>query len=249
MLPTFLGVGASRSGTTSLYDMLSRHPRIFMAQPKEIHYFTFRHPALGSKNPLSPAQYEQLFAGSEAAQARGEISPSYLWVPGAAQRIHQLLGSIPVVILLRNPVERAYSDFSLSQGAGLNQEGFDQLLIQGEPLLRQNKLILSPFHPSAILWKGFFHQQVKQYLDLFGPERVRVYLFDEMIGDFPGFRQDLFSFLEVDDQPDAWLRQVNASKKNAPISDENRQRLQQFYRGDILKLGELLQRDLTSWLT
>jgi hypothetical protein len=247
-LPDFLGVGASRSGTTTLYDFLDRHPQVFMANPKEIHYFTFRHPEFGSTRPLTIEQYAGLFSMAGNAVCKGEISPSYLWVPGAAERIRRVLGPIKIVIILRNPVERAFSDFSYSQRSGYNRIPFRDFLQQAQPLLQKMQLTRAPFHPTAILWKGFYARQLKAYLDAFGAGRVYVRLLDDMITDAPGFRKSLTAFLGVTDDPSISLRRVNESQASEKLSDDIRGWLSSVYRDDIHRLEKMLDRDLGAWL-
>ena len=124
MIPNFLVVGASRSGTTTLHDLMQRHDRIFVPAVKELHYFTFNHIRCGTNNPMSRSDYEAFFQNSTEFTARGEISPSYLWVPGTAKLINSELPNIKIIILLRHPVERAISDYQYSWQYGLNKIDF-----------------------------------------------------------------------------------------------------------------------------
>jgi hypothetical protein len=247
--PDFIGVGASRSGTTALYDLLDRHPQVYMAKPKEIHYFTFRHPELGAPDPLTPAQYANHFSDAGSARVSGEISPSYLWVPGTAQRIHRLLGPIRILILLRNPIERTFSDFSYSHRIGRNQVSFSEFLRLGQPLLDRSQLTLDPFHPTAILWKGFYAQQVKSYLDVFGRDRIFIRSFEEMTGDVPRFRGALTGFLGIEDKWPLQLNRVNESQNQTPMNYQEKEMLRAVFREDIRSLEALLDRDLGVWLT
>lgn len=246
-LPTFLGVGASRCGTTALYQLLDSHPEVFMARPKELHYFTFHNPTLFPQNAWTLRQYESLFADTPPRDLRGEISPSYLWVPGTAQRIHQALGPIKIVILLRNPVERTISDFFYAWNQGQNRVPFRDFLEAAKPLLTDQQLILAPFHPTAILWKGFYHQQVKSYLEAFGQSNVFIYLFEDMIGNIAAFRKKLSAFLDITDEASLQLQRVNESRKDITIDDDNREILRNIFREDILRLESLIDRDLVAW--
>lgn len=245
-LPTFLGIGAARSGTTALYHMLDSHSEVFMAKPKELHYFTFHNPALFAQNAWTVQQYEAFFAAAD--NIRGEISPSYLWFPGTAKRIHQALGPIKIIILLRNPVERTISGFRHSQDQSQCRMPFSNFIDAAKPLLAQQQLALTPFHPTALLWKGFYHQQVNSYLDAFGKSNVFIYLFEDMIGDVAGFRSKLSAFLEITDEPSLHLKRVNESRKDITIDDSDRELLRNIFREDILRLEQLIDRDLTIWL-
>ena len=96
-LPTFLVIGAARSGTTALYLYLRQHPNVFMAQGKETNFFAFEGEALDFRGPGAEFvnnsvatfdEYQRLFADAPEAAAIGEASPLYLYAPRAAERIH-----------------------------------------------------------------------------------------------------------------------------------------------------------------
>ena len=107
MLPTFLVIGAMKAGTTSLHAKLAAHPEMFMASPKELHFF------VESKNwGRGRAWYESKFDGAGAARARGEISPSYSQAdvfPGVPERIAEMIPDVKIVYLVRDPIERLRS--------------------------------------------------------------------------------------------------------------------------------------------
>jgi hypothetical protein len=113
--------------------------------------------------------------------------------------------------------------------------------------LTTQQLIPAPFHPTAILWKGFYHQQVKSYLDTFGASNVFVDLFEDMIANVAGFRSKLSAFLEVADEPSLQMKRVNESRKDSEIEASDREILHNVFREDILRLESLLDRDLGVW--
>jgi hypothetical protein len=119
-LPTFLVIGAMKAGTTSLHAYLSSHPQVFMAEPKELHYF------VESKNwPRGQSWYEAHFAGGGAALARGEASPSYSQAdlfPGAAERIAAALPGVRLVYLVRHPIARMRSMYLHQLASGRETE-------------------------------------------------------------------------------------------------------------------------------
>src|SRR5262245_10389314 len=105
-----------KAGTTSLYDYLRAHPDVFMATPKELHYFA------ASKNlKLGPEWYESKFAGAGEAIARGEISPSYSQsdvFPGVADRVAATVPDARIVYLVREPIARLQSMYLHQIGKG-----------------------------------------------------------------------------------------------------------------------------------
>ncbi|MFC1759697.1 sulfotransferase domain-containing protein, partial [Planctomycetota bacterium] len=108
-LPNFMIIGASKCGTTSLWEYLNRHPDVFWANPKEPMYFNWE-----LKRPREIEWYASLFADAADKQAIGEATTSYTYAPHTAkvpQRIHQLLPDCKLVYILRPPVARTYSHY------------------------------------------------------------------------------------------------------------------------------------------
>lgn len=134
--PTFLVIGAMRAGTTSLYQILRSHPSVFMASVKETNFFAFSEgktdlpldpqaeATLLANSITSVDKYVALFEGSGSAKVTGEVSPSYLFSPGAAARIMDCLPEAKIVALLRDPVERAYSAYLRRSGVSTDPGSF-----------------------------------------------------------------------------------------------------------------------------
>ena len=103
-LPDFVVVGAQKAGTTSLYRMLRKHPQIHMPRTKELHFFDVHWDRASSGTPTSsrPGRWEW---------RRGEATPYYLYRPMVRERMLQVLPKARIVVILRNPVDRAYSHY------------------------------------------------------------------------------------------------------------------------------------------
>tara|TARA_A100001037_G_scaffold298327_1_gene321832 strand:+ start:2935 stop:3780 length:846 start_codon:yes stop_codon:yes gene_type:complete len=116
LLPDFLVIGAFKAGTTSLHHYLDKHPRIFMTRLKEPNFFahTKSDPNHDNRNifPVTDlAQYERLFADARADQLKGEASPGYLPSKQAPRKIKEQIPDIRLLATLRDPVDRAYSHY------------------------------------------------------------------------------------------------------------------------------------------
>jgi hypothetical protein len=266
VLPNFLIVGAAKAGTTSLYHWLRQHPQVFMPSVKEPKFFNAQVMKLPLRGPgddvvvgamvRSLPDYERLFDGADGVPAVGEASVDYLYY--AAQvvpLIRATLGEPRIVIVLRDPVERAYSAFrhlrrdareTLSFEAGLDEEAHRRLMNW------------------EFIWAykacGLYHDQVRCFLGNF--PRVHVALFDDMRARPLDFMRELHAFLGVDAAftPDVseasnesavpvakWLPRF-FRKNNTPMLPETRARLRDFFRDDISKLAALTGRDLSAWL-
>ena len=120
-LPDFLGLGVQKGGTTSLHCMLAQHPSVFLPEVKEVHYFSLNFAA-------GEAWYFSQFAGARPEQLCGEITPYYLFHPEVSQRAHALLPHARLIVLLRDPVERALSQYFHSRRLGLESLPLEQAL-------------------------------------------------------------------------------------------------------------------------
>ena len=107
-MPNFLIVGAAKSGTTSLYRYLSQHPDIFMPKWKELSFF-INAPHGPLHQVKKPVYYQRVFSKVQNQSAIGEASTSYLYDTSAPELILSQLGSIKIIIILRNPVDMSYS--------------------------------------------------------------------------------------------------------------------------------------------
>jgi hypothetical protein len=233
--PTFIVVGAARSGTTSLYDGLRAHPRVYMSVIKETNFFT--RACIGSNGPgdhvlTKPLarnpdgsfverhaaivqtweDYTMLFAGSEEFVARGEISPSYLYYPQAAVNIKEVLPDCKIVILLRNPVERAFSAYKALVKWGRENLDFEAALAAEARRMGEG------WEPIwALKESGLYASQVKQYLDLFPREQIGVWLSEEMVSTPDTFYRKIFQFLGVEGSYSVSRSPRNASEDQVGV--------------------------------
>jgi len=207
-LPDFLIIGAGRSGTTTLYEILRRHPQIFMPDVKEPNYFAFADGALPAgpgaawlraTSVTTRAGYEALFADAGGARARGEASPRYMVGADAAARIHAAIPAVKLIAILRHPVERAYASYLAYRRDGLEPAATFEAALADQERRRQ-----AGWPYGAFVDFGFQHRQLARYDALFPARQLRIYLYDDLLRDAAGLVRDLLAFLEVDPswQPD-----------------------------------------------
>jgi hypothetical protein len=197
--PNLFIVGAAKAGTTSLYHYLKQHPDIFMSSFKEPKYFSTIDPAPELKYFVKfiadEASYLKLFAEAGQEAYRGEASTSYLWDPEAPARIKAASPEARIIIILREPVSRSFSHYLNDVREGIEKRSFPEAIAAD----------LQTVHPAwgvtpLYIELGRYPQQVRRYLDLFGP-RVSVYFFEELIRDVPTHLTHIFNFLELDPRP------------------------------------------------
>ena len=226
-MPNFLIIGAAKAGTTALYYYLKQHPQIFMSPVKEPNFF-----ALEGRKPnfLGPGDneainrfsitnieaYQALFEGAENALAVGEASPLYLYSPDAPKRIRRYIPHAKLIVILRNPVERAYSHFLHFVRDGREPHtNFRRALIEEEKRMRKHWEWA--WYYKAV---GFYFIQLRRYYELFDPKQIQVYLYEDFEEKPMELLRDIFHFLEVNEEymPDITLRfNVSGIPKNKVI--------------------------------
>ena len=182
--PTFLILGAAKSGTTALYHWLGQHPEVQMSPVKQPHYFagiapTFRGPgdaALNREMVTSESQYRSLFATGRDALARGEASPFYLYyAERTVERVRTTLPECRLIILLREPVQRAYSGYLHLVRDGRESGTFTQALEHEDERMARG---WEPLWAHRAL--GLYSAQVAAVLAAFPREQVGVWTYDQM---------------------------------------------------------------------
>lgn len=198
ILPNFLVIGAARSATTSLHHALRAHPEVFVPERKEPNFFAFE-PLPASAKPGAVAgvtrleDYARLFEGVTDEVAIGEVSPAYLVNPTACGQIRRLIPQAKLIAVLRNPVERAYSDYLMRVRQGLEpHRDFGRALAEEEERYRVG-------HPGGnYVRTGFYGRQLKPYFKTFGADHIQVHLFEDLLGNPDETLASIHRFLGVD---------------------------------------------------
>ena len=270
LLPDFLILGAQKCGTTSLAKALAMNPQIFVPAAKEAHYF-----GEVADDEIDAATYSQFFSDWDGEALIGEATPEYLALPEATDQIHRLLPDVRCVIVLRNPVDRAYSHYwHRRREAGLTL-GFAEALEEEEALRRRGTPV-----PLGYIERGLYARQITRLRDAgFTTEQMRIIFFDDLLADPSGEVGRVERFLGVEPAgvalphanrstrsilPDElqrrlrrlmprhpFVRRVMGASQRASITEVMdpavRSWLVEVFRQPNADLGLLLGRDLSSW--
>ena len=179
--PNFYVVGAVKCGTTTLYAQLKQHPQVFLPEMKEPHFFrSFSLPPWLEYEHCSGnlEAYQRLYRGAEKYPAIGDTSPSYLWDEQAPKKIFAICPHARIIMILRDPVARAYSEYLMSLMNGAETLPLpDAFYKDVEQVERTDREI---WDARMYIKKGLYHDQVLRYLDTFGSEQVLVLLTDDL---------------------------------------------------------------------
>lgn len=298
IMPNFLVIGAAKSGTTALYYALRQHPQIYMSLTKEPNFFAlegkspaYRGPgdqdAINGPSITSLAAYQRLFHGVSRETAVGEASTAYLYHERTSERIKHHIPSAKLIVVLRHPVERAYSSY-----LHMVRDGREPLADFSQAIQAEQARIRDHWeHIWHYTHMGYYSVQLERYFDAFDSGQIKIHLYDEWTTSPLQVMRDTFRFLGVDERyvPDLSLRPnvsgiprnrllqtiltklnlaeamfnpflfarlcarsaVSAANHNLikpPISSAVRGELGLMFREDIMKLQNLLQRDLSAWI-
>lgn len=200
----FVGIGASKSGTTWVSKILKSHDRIYMPTiQKELYFFNELLPQdYYTKNynfNNSINWYHDFFKERLNNQIVGEITPCYLSIDNTAQHIYEYNPKIKIFVILRDPVKRSFSEYLFSKQNGIcSYKNFNEAIKD---------------NPSKFLNSSLYYKNLLPYFNLFPKENIKVFIYEDIISDNISFVEDLYRFLGVDTYiPNFINDKVNVSK-------------------------------------
>jgi hypothetical protein len=159
--PDFIIIGTQRGGTTSLYEYLTAHPDVGAAYRKEVHFFD-RHFGKGID------WYRAHFPLAGEFSVVGEASPYYLFHPSVPERLHEVIPAVKLIALLRNPVDRALSQYHMKVSRGLESLTFeDAIQRESERLSASDNPMGAAWRHHSYLARGRYAEQLLRWLRVF----------------------------------------------------------------------------------
>jgi len=194
--PNFLIAGTGKAGTTSLHEYLAQHPEIFMSSFKEPNFFVRDY---GYNNW---EDYLRLFAEVRNEKAIGESSTGYLCSAESPAWIKSTLGPVKIILMLRNPARRAESLYWWMMREGYENAPTFSKALELEPARAndpQFQANCGQFLPDYFYYStGLYCDQVRRFIETFGRDHVRIYLFEDFAKSPRETCHDIFAFLGVD---------------------------------------------------
>ena len=202
--PNFIIAGAAKSGTTSLFYYLSQHPQIEMLKKKETNFFSLEGRPLNFEGPgddkdtnlfsvTSIEDYKTLFDALDSHRLLGEASPSYLYYKEAPLRIKRYIPRAKIIVILRNPIDRAYSNYMHLLRAGREKLSFREAIEKTDFRLKNNWQWFWDY-----VGIGHYHRQLINYMNCFDSSQLKVVLYDDLKNEPEALLREIFDFLEVD---------------------------------------------------
>jgi hypothetical protein len=262
MLPGFLIAGAERCGTTTMFHVLRQHPAVFnpILPRKELHYFDLAYDhGLGWYQCHFPlAARARLVAGRVGAfPVAFEATPSYMFHPLAPERIQRDLPDVRLLVMLRDPVERAYSAHALRVGRGFETELFERALELEDARLQAESRRLSGadspysshgYRHFSYRARGHYAEQLERIERLFGRDRIHVIDSGDFFATPEPVYDQVLEFLGLPHRgyPSFRRRSTKAGRSRPPMSAAVRAQLEEHYRPHDEQLAAWLGRE-PSW--
>lgn len=202
-MPDFLVIGAARAGTTALHAHLRQHPDIFMPAHKEPNFFAYEGQTLTCAGPGAEyinnsitdlSRYQALFDNAPVDAKLGEASPLYLYSETAPARIKHHVPDAKMVVILRNPIEQAYSHFMYATKQCIeNEVNFTNALRLESDRMAQGWQPLFGYSDFPR-----YGEQLARYLDLFPREQILIRRYEDFKSAPTDLLRDIYEFIGVD---------------------------------------------------
>ena len=250
ILPSFIIIGAQRCGTTSLYDYLSHHPQIIPSPVKELFYFDdyYTRPIEWYKSFFpTEKEREKLERDLVASVITGEASPSYFFHPYAAKRIKETLPDVKLILVLRDPIERAYSHYNhikrlnrepLSFEEALEKE-LERITPDVEKLAKDENYKADLRRDYSYLTRGYYAKQLKEWFKHFPKEQLLIVQSEEFYRETPKVYNEIVEYLGLNSYTLPTFEAKNALKY-AKMAPETKEKLKAYFAPKNEELYELL---------
>jgi sulfotransferase family protein len=238
----FILAGAQKSGTTALHYFLTKHPGITMGDQQEMHFFDDEQIFAGR------VDYELLhkhFPSVPASTIAGECTPIYMYWKPAIERIWKYNPKIKLLIILRNPIERAFAHWNMQRFKG--REPLDFLDAVKEEKNRAKQAAPLQLRRYSYVDRGFYSAQLERAFKFFPRKQVKIIKFEKFRDRKDETLDIVFRFLGVEPVISLRDKDRNIVPYEREIRAEERKYVYEVFAEDIAKLEQLLGWDCSDW--
>jgi hypothetical protein len=238
----FVIAGAQKGGTTALASFLAQHPQVCISNPKEVHFFD--NDRLFEGPGLPEEEYHRHFLPTATTLLLGEATPIYMYWKPAAARIRAYNAEMKWILLLRNPVERAYSHYMMERNRGYESLPFSEA-IRAESVRVQESYPLQ-HRIYSYIDRGRYTNQIERILTLFNREQLLFLRSEDLRFQHGAVLKKVFNFLGVEDS--VKIEQALVFDQHyVPMANEDRTFLLNALLPEMDRLEVLLGWDCSAW--
>jgi len=217
----FLVCGTQKGGTSALHAYLGDHPRICMAKEKEMHFFDHSWPL---PRWLAFRLYHSWFTPGEEHKRIGEVTPIYMYWESAPRRIWEYNPEMKIVVLLRNPIERAYSHWNMERSRGTEDLPFLEAITREEERCREARPLQHRVY--SYVDRGRYVGQLRRLWRFFPKNQVLVCKSEDLGRKPEETLREILSFLDVEDVEEVDVRNVRSGSYEREMTERERAYLQ-----------------------
>ena len=239
----FLICGTQKGGTTALAGQLREHPDLCIPAAKELHFFDderqrWQRPSYNS--------YHNAFRAAKSGQVWGEATPIYMYWDQAARRIWEYNPEMKIIVVLRNPISRAYSHWSMEVRRGAENLSFEQALDKEAERCRQSL----PLQHRVFSYqdRGLYSNQLRRLWHFFGRDAVLVLRHEALKANLQDCLDQICHHLRIRSMQCVAPFERHVGHYSEPMSDHAKQMLRRFFWHEICQLETLLQWNCQTWL-
>lgn len=237
----FVICGAQKGGTTALDAYLREHPEICMAKKKEVHFFDRE--KFFSNNKPNYSRYHAYFSPNKQHRVFGEATPIYMFWEKAIQRIYQYNPNMKLIVVLRDPVKRAYSHWNMERIRGNEDKDFiDAISYEQQMQGSEQQRVFS------YVQRGFYLQQLENIWSYFPKQQVLVLKNEELKLHPQQTLARITDFLEVKKFSKVDSRDVHSRTYFSKMSFAEKDYLSSLYIDEVKALEKALDWDCSAWL-
>jgi len=242
----FLVIGAQKSGTTALYNYLKSHPQICVSKQKELHFFDNEKYFKSNKELDYYYQYyHDQFDCDSKHKIKGEVTPIYMYWKYAIERIYNYNKNMKIIILLRNPIERAFSHWNMEKNRGKETMSFHDA-IRKEPE-RCKEALPYQHRVYSYIDRGFYTSQLREVWRFFDKRSVLILRHEDLKYNLKYTLRKISSFLNIAPFPDVEQKEYFSTPYNEQMSKEDRKYLEDIFYEEIRTIEKILEWDCSAW--
>lgn len=245
-MPDFIIIGTQKGGTTSLYNYLKMHPEVKLHRNKEVHFFDKYY-------SRGVTWYRSWFPFKiYGKKITGEATPCYMFYPGAIKKMKAVLPKAKIIVLLRNPVERAYSHYQMEKRKGREKLSFEEAIEQEKSRLEQERIKLEQrdsyfskiLANHSYLSRGLYAEQLKRLFMYYDKSQVLIIDSKKFKTNTKVTLGEIYSFLELNQFQNRELQRNKNVHTYPPMDEKTKKYLKDFFREPNEELFGLLNRKL-----
>ena len=242
----FIIAGAQKSGTTSLANFLSQHSKIFIPPEKELHFFDDESVHWNNKELVATKYLERFGASISQNKILGDATPIYCYWQPSMQRIWSYNPNMRIILCLRNPVDRAYSHWSMEHNRGWDKSPFPEAI--KDEASRCREALPLQHRVYSYISRGFYSEQLRRLWSFFPQNQTLILRHDDLSDNFLTVLQRIHRFLGLDHEaPITYSVNTNSGTYASSMDCNVRRQLQAIFDPEISQLEQMLGWDLKSW--